>query len=151
MKRISIENTKATQIRIDGITYNIPYRFNAAIDFKDVLAFHCYHKLIDGSEEQIKHDNDGGFSLFIFHKKSKELLWEYAQVETISIEIPEEKKPEDFITSEHYKKYMEKYGGKELITVYTREFRFRIDANTGEIYDKNESRYRHSTLNHKLS
>lgn len=35
---------------------------------------------------------------------------------------------------------MEKYGGKELITVYAGEFRFRIDANTGEIYDKNESR-----------
>ena len=78
MKRISIENTKATQIRIDGITYNIPYRFNSAIDFKDVLAFHCYPKLIDGSEEQRKHDNEGGFSLSIFNKKSKELLWKYA-------------------------------------------------------------------------
>lgn len=140
MKRISIENTKATQIRVDGITYNIPYRFNAVIDFIEVIAFHCYPKLIDGSEEQKNHDSEGGFSLFVFHKKSKELVWKYAQVETISIEIPEEKKPEDFITPGHYKKYMEKYGGKELITVYAGEFKYRIDANTGEVYDKNESR-----------
>lgn len=141
MKRISIENTKATQIRVDGVTYDIPYRFNAAIDYKEVIAFHCYPDFAKDNPEEIEaYKKDGRYSLFIFSKKSQSVLWKYAQAETISIEIPEQKKPEDFITLEHYKRYMEKYGGKELITVYAGEFKYRIDANTGEVYDKNESR-----------
>jgi hypothetical protein len=46
----------------------------------------------------------------------------------------------DFITPEHYRKYIEKYKGKELLEVYADSFRFVVDANTGEIYDKMESR-----------
>lgn len=53
---------------------------------------------------------------------------------------PELKKESDFITPEHYKKYIEKYKGKELLEVYAGSFRFVVDANTGEIYDKIESR-----------
>ncbi len=54
--------------------------------------------------------------------------------------IPELKKEVDFITPEHYRKYIEKYKGKELLEVYAGSFRYVIDANTGEIYDKMESR-----------
>lgn len=50
--------------------------------------------------------------------------------------IPELKKEEDFITPEHYKKYIKKYGGKELVEAYAGNFRYLIDADTGEIYDK---------------
>ncbi len=50
----------------------------------------------------------------------------------------------DFITPEHYRKYMEKYKDKELIEVYSSnwpyDFRYVVDANTGDIYDKMESR-----------
>jgi hypothetical protein len=54
--------------------------------------------------------------------------------------FPEQKKETNFITPEHYKKYTEKYKGKELLEVYADSFRFVVDANTGEIYDKMESR-----------
>lgn len=54
--------------------------------------------------------------------------------------IPELKIIKDFITPEHYNRYMEKFRGKELLEVYTDECRFVHDANTGAIYDKMESR-----------
>ena len=54
--------------------------------------------------------------------------------------IPELKKEDEFITPEHYKKYIERFKGKELLEVYAGDFRYVLDANTGEIYDKMESR-----------
>jgi hypothetical protein len=58
--------------------------------------------------------------------------------------VPESKKEENFITPEHYTKYIEKFKGKKLLEVYEGnwpyDFRYVLDANTGEIYDKMESR-----------
>ena len=42
----------------------------------------------------------------------------------------------DFITPEHYTKYIERFKGKELLEVYAGSYRYVLDANTGEIYDK---------------
>jgi hypothetical protein len=141
MYRLSIENAKSTQIKVDSKLYYLPYRLNAVIDYKNVIAFQCYPDFDKDNPEEIEsYKKSGRYSLFIFSKENQSILWKYAQAETISIEIPEEKTPKDFITPEHYKKYIEKYGGKELITVYSGEFKYRIDANTGEVYDKNESR-----------
>lgn len=79
--------------------------------------------------------------LFCYDYKGN-LQWKlpYNQVVGFGQIIPELKKEEDFITPEHYKKYIEKFKGKELLEVYAGNFRFVIDANTGEIYDKMESR-----------
>jgi hypothetical protein len=49
-------------------------------------------------------------------------------------------KEEDFITSGHYKSYIEKFKGKELLEVYAGNHRYLLDANTGDIYDKIVSR-----------
>ena len=54
--------------------------------------------------------------------------------------IPESKKEEEFISTEHYKNYIERFKGKELLEVYAGNFRYVLDSNTGEIYDKVESR-----------
>ncbi len=69
-------------------------------------------------------------------------IWEfpYDDVVGISLEIPELKKPEEFISVQHYQKYIEDYAGKELLIVYAGNFRYRVDANTGKIYSKMESR-----------
>jgi len=71
-----------------------------------------------------------------------ELIWklQYDNVVGFGRIIPELKKEEDFISSEHYKKYIDKYSGKELLEVYAGNFRLIVDANTGYIYDKKESR-----------
>ena len=79
--------------------------------------------------------------LFCYDYKGN-LQWKlpYNQVVGFGQIIPELKKEEDFITTEHYKKYIEKFKGKELLEVYAGNYRFVIDANTGKIYDKMESR-----------
>lgn len=70
------------------------------------------------------------------------LLWKFDSNEIVGFEAeyPELKKSEDFITFEHYQKYIEKFAGKELLIVYAGDYRYRVDANNGEIYDKMESR-----------
>lgn len=70
------------------------------------------------------------------------IKWEFPYSDVVGIHpiIPELKKEEDFITPEHYKKYFETYKGKELLEVYAGNFRYVLDANTGNIYDKMESR-----------
>lgn len=79
--------------------------------------------------------------LFCYNNEGNQ-LWKFDSNEVVGFEaeLPMLKKPEDFITSEHYKKYMKKFVGRELLIVYTGNFRYRVDANTGEIHDKIESR-----------
>lgn len=69
------------------------------------------------------------------------IKWEFPYDDVVGIgpEIPEMKKESEFITTEHYKHYIEKYKGKELLEVYAGNFRYRVDANTGEIYGKSLS------------
>ena len=70
------------------------------------------------------------------------LQWKFDSNEVVGFEseYPELKKPEEFITPDYYKKYIEKFAGKELLIVYAGNFRYRVNANTGEVYDKLESR-----------
>jgi|GEM_PF-2755598 len=71
-----------------------------------------------------------------------ELKWKFPFNNVVGIHpiIPELKKEADFITPEHYRKYIGKYKGKELLEVYAGDFRYVLDANTGEIYDKMNSK-----------
>lgn len=70
------------------------------------------------------------------------LKWKFPENNVVGFgKIDLEKLTEsDFITPEHYKKYIEKYKGKELLEVYAGAFRFVLNANTGDVYDKMESR-----------
>ena len=71
-----------------------------------------------------------------------ELIWKlpYDFVVGFGQIIPELKKESEFSTPKHYKKYIKNYIGKELLEVYAGNHRFVVDANTGEVYDKIESR-----------
>jgi hypothetical protein len=73
---------------------------------------------------------------------SGELKWKFPFDNVVGMGkiVPELKKELDFLTTEHYRKYIEKYKGKELLEVYVGDFRYVLDANTGEIYDKMASR-----------
>lgn len=93
-------------------------------------------------------DTDGNGHLFAYGyiNRDYELIWEfpYKDVFAISRIVPELKKVEEFISIKHYDEYQKKYKGKELLQVYTSDwpydFLFVIDANTGEIYSKMETR-----------
>ena len=69
---------------------------------------------------------------------SGELKWKFPFNNIVGIAkiIPELKKIEDFKTPEHYKNYIEKYKGMELLEVYAGDFRFIVNVESGEIYDK---------------
>lgn len=84
---------------------------------------------------------DNPSNLFCYDFKGK-LKWKlpYDFVVGFGQIKPELKKESDFITPKHYKEYIEKYKGKELLEVYAGNFRLAVDANTGEICDKMESR-----------
>ncbi|MGB4774055.1 MAG: hypothetical protein WBP45_02685 [Daejeonella sp.] len=77
-----------------------------------------------------------------YYEKDYTIKWEFPYDNVIGIHpiIPELKKEEEFITPEHHRKYIEKFKGKELLEVYAGDFRYVLDADTGEIYDKMVSR-----------
>lgn len=79
--------------------------------------------------------------LFCYTTDGK-LKWKFLDQNVVGFGkiIPELQKEDEFITPEHYKKYIERFKGKELLEVYAGNFRYVLDANTGEIYDKMESR-----------
>jgi len=79
--------------------------------------------------------------LFCYDQSGK-LLWKFSHNNVVGFNkiALDLKKETEFITPDHYKKYIEKYKGKELLEVYAGNFRFVVDANTGEIYDKMEIR-----------
>jgi hypothetical protein len=70
------------------------------------------------------------------------LKWKFSESNVVGFGkiVPELKKEEEFLSSVHYRKYIEKFMGKELLEVYAGDFRYVLDANTGEVYDKMESR-----------
>ncbi len=79
---------------------------------------------------------------YYYADKDYSIKWQFPFDDVVGVcpIIPELKKESDFITPEHYKKYIEKYKGKELLEVYAGAFRFVLNANTGDVYDKMESR-----------
>lgn len=93
-------------------------------------------------------DEEGNGHLFAYGYSNNDykVIWKFSDKDVFAIcrIIPSLQKESDFITPEHYRKYMEKYKDKELIEVYSSnwpyDFRYVVDANTGEIYDKMESR-----------
>ena len=70
------------------------------------------------------------------------LKWKFSDHNVIGFGkiIPELKKEDEFFTQENYKDYIKKFSGKELLEVYAGNYRYILDANTGDIYDKMESR-----------
>lgn len=93
-------------------------------------------------------DEEGNGHLFAYGYSNNDykVIWKFPDKDVFAIcrIIPSLQKESDFITPEHYIKYMEKYKDNELIEVYSSnwpyDFRYVVDANTGEIYDKMESR-----------
>ena len=93
-------------------------------------------------------DNDGIGYLFAYGYSDREysIIWKFSEKNVFAISriYPELKAEQEFISQEHFNKYKEKYFGKELLQVFSSDwpydFRFVVDAITGEIYDKMESR-----------
>ena len=85
---------------------------------------------------------DNNPSELFCYNKAGVLEWKFIEQQVVGfgLIIPELKKVEDFITPEHYRNYIEKYKGMELLEVYAGNFRYVLNAETGEIYDQMESR-----------
>ena len=68
--------------------------------------------------------------------------WEfpYDKVVGIQKEVPEALSKDNFISREHFERYLQEFKDKELITIYAGDYQFTVDANTGEIYDRVVSR-----------
>ena len=68
--------------------------------------------------------------------KDGTLKWTFEKdnIAGYSLVVPEQEKEEDFITPEHYKRYMERFAGKELLEIYAGDYQYIVDADTGKIY-----------------
>ena len=102
-----------------------------------------YYELSNVFVTREEEENGNGYLYaYGYYKDEYKLKWIFPFDNVVGIHpiIPELEKEDEFITPEHYKKYIERFKGKELLEVYAGNFRYVLDANTGEIYDKMESR-----------
>jgi len=141
MISIKFENKHNTQVRIDDILFELPYRIESIIEFLDIIIFHSSPNCsIDPNYMIDDYKKNGQISLYAIRKKDKKILWTMKEVDAMFAEIPEKKGEEDFISKEHYLNYMSKFRNKKLLSVYIGEFRKLIDANNGNIISTMESR-----------
>lgn len=129
MEMVTIKTLKS--FSLGGYTVNTSFKIKQYYEFSNVFV---------AREEE---DNGNGhlFAYGYYDNEYKQMwVFSYDDIVGISPIIPERKKESEFITPEYYKTYIEKYKGKELLEVYAGSFRFVVNANTGEIYEKVESR-----------
>lgn len=120
---------------IGGYTIQAQYNIRQYYEFSNVFV----------TREEDENGNNHLFA-YGYYKDEYKIKWEFPLKNVVGIHpiIPELKREEEFITPEHYKKYIERFKGKELLEVYVSswpyDFRYILDASTGETYDKIESR-----------
>lgn len=128
MVSISINNIARTQLIIDDFLYELPCQVDKVIQLSELLFFHCNPRDVNAP------------SLFCLKEKSNDILWSMKDVSAVYVEIPENKKTEDFISNQHFQDYVNKFKNKKLLSVYVGEFRKIIDANEGRIISTMEVR-----------
>ncbi len=88
-------------------------------------------------------DDEGRGYLFAYgySNNNYKLIWQIVDKDIFSIaRVFPNLEEDDFISLKHYEEYKKKYNNKELLEVYCAnwpyDFRYLINANTGEIYSK---------------
>ncbi|WP_207426681.1 hypothetical protein [Pedobacter sp. SYSU D00535] len=140
MYNIKIENSGGTQIRIDGKLFHLQYRFHSAIEFDEVIVFHCYPMTADGEEIKTGFTLEGRNSLFGVDKITGACIWEMPDVEEVYPEPVSSKKVTDFVSKKHFEAYLQAFQGRSLISVYSSETRKLVDAISGQILGSMEVR-----------
>lgn len=140
MGSITISNTRIKFSRETTISHIVVYNkvicfstwpIESDIDYSKPGAHQIWiERCINNPSELYCYDINGNF------------IWKFESKNVVGFGkiVPELKEVEDFISVAHYQRYIDKYKGKELLEVYAGEFRYVLDANTGEIYDKMETR-----------
>jgi len=122
------ENSVLDQIleTANRVIFNI-YPSEEGIDWNDLDSHFLWRKRVTENPQ-----------LLFAYDFSGKLIWQFPskRVTGFESEVPELKKESDFVTPEHYRKYIRKYKGKELLIVYAGDFQYRVDAESGEIYGK---------------
>lgn len=141
MLSVRFENKYNTQVRIDETLYELPYRVKTIIEFSNIVVFLCVPDYsIDPDYLIDAYKSKGKVSLYAIEKSQQKILWTMKEVNNVFVEIPENKKVDDFLSKEHYDNYMRKLNNKNLLSVYVGEFRKLVDANTGNIISSMEAR-----------
>lgn len=133
MEKVSIKSLKSYQIGC--FILNTKFNIRQYYEFSNVLI---------SREEDYK--GKGHLFAYGYSNNDYELVWEFSDKDVFAVSpiVPELKKKEDFISEKHYEKYIKMFKGKELLEVYVAswpyDFRYIIDVNTGEVYNKMQTR-----------
>lgn len=89
-----------------------------------------------------KDTNESNLVGYTYSEMNFSIKWKFQHKDVIGIipEIPETKRSDDFVSIRHYEDFINQFSGKELLIVQAGDFGYRINANTGDIYGKWETR-----------
>lgn len=123
-----LDNDALFFLKIDGVEYKLPYRFQSAIDFEETLIVLAYPE--PSIDDCSKFEQDGCTTLFAFDKKSRELIWTKKRIWNIwSNEIRTEA---DFLSKKGYEGYIKLYQNRETITAQSDDWEIVYVVETGE-------------------
>lgn len=116
---------------VSGYIVNTSYEIRQYYEFSNVFV---------SREEDSNRNNH--LIAYGYSKDEFKVIWKFHSNNVVGIHpiIPDLKRESDFNSIELFNRYLDKYKGKELLEVFAGEFRYIVDANTGEIYEKMDSR-----------
>lgn len=135
MKSITIQKRKSFineefifLLKVDNIEYKLPYRFQTAIDFDEILIVLAYPE--PSIDDCSKFEQEGCTTLFAFDKKNRELIWTKKRIWNIwSKEIRTEA---DFLSKKGYDDYVKLYQNRETIIAQSDDWEIVYAVETGE-------------------
>ena len=127
---VVIENIQT--LIVGGHRISLPSEIRQYYEFRECFVVRMAYK------ETLENNLIGyGYSESNFSVKWK---FKHKDVGGVIPEVPETKKADEFVSNRHYEDFKKQFSGKELLIVQAGDFGYRVNANTGEVYGKWETR-----------
>lgn len=119
-------------LNVGGHRINLPSEIRQYYEFDNCFVVRTAYKEINESNLIGYAYSEGNFSI----------RWKFQHKDVIGIipEVPETKRLDEFVSIRHYEDFIKQFAGKELLIVQAGDFGYRINASTGDIYGKWETR-----------
>jgi hypothetical protein len=127
---VVIENMQT--LIVGGHSINLPSEIRQYYEFDSCFVVRMAYK----------ETNESNLVGYAYSEMNFSIKWKFLNKDVIGIipEIPETKRSDDFVSIRHYEDFINQFSGKELLIVQAGDFGYRIDASTGDIYGKWETR-----------
>lgn len=127
-------NFTHNKANVGGKIYVLPYRIHAAIEFAELIVFLSYPTADDPIEIRDDYERQGEYDLFCINKITNDVVWKMKGViSAFKTSIPFRKDESWFGNKDQYKKYLDEFKQREVLSVDFINRGDLVDPYSGEI------------------